>query len=346
MTTPTQSQQDQRAQAAQTAAALYASSRAAQDSATAIGQIMSNYAAVTERSTEATTRLIANLWRTTNPYNDTEVSAFARKAGQLIVSAQKGVAATTAAAQVLQLQAVGINPKVNVTIPDNVRGAHATFGAQQVKVTRPAKTTLTYQSPEGENKQVVKAAESAPDRLFERAVDTYRFERSKGADHTAANDAAEQRIGDLVDANLMLAQRLAEQETLRQAAGQAPKSKKILGYRRVIHPELSTGGVCGLCVAASDMVYKTEDLKPIHHRCKCTVAAVTEKEEPGHRLNSADLNRLYTDAGEKVGKLLTSGPALKRPRYDLVHHHEMGPMLVRVKGEKVPYYTTAPAKAA
>ena len=42
----------------------------------------------------------------------------------------------------------------------------------------------------------------------------------------------------------------------------AAQSEKldIRAYRRVIHPELSKGGTCGLCIAASDRIYFVDDL--------------------------------------------------------------------------------------
>lgn len=41
----------------------------------------------------------------------------------------------------------------------------------------------------------------------------------------------------------------------------------IKRYRRVIHPELSKTGSCGLCVVASNNVYSTADLIPMHNNC-------------------------------------------------------------------------------
>lgn len=334
------------AQAAATAAALYAASKTPPDPVAGSARIITNAAAVISASAAATGRMITNLWRTTDPYNEAQARVFAATAGQLIVAAQNSVAATTSAAQVMQLRSMGINPDIAVTIPENVRGANVKFTPDEVVVKHNPRTTVEYQPP-AETAQAsvepqrrdVHAADSAPDRLFQRAAATYRFERSAGAAPGTANDAAEQRIGKLIDANLILAQRLAEQEALRQAQAQ---DSRILGYRRVIHPELSQGGVCGLCVAASDRIYKIDVLKPVHNLCKCAIVAVTNAHDPGHRLNRDDLARLYDEAGNS-----TNSAALKRTSYDIVHHAELGPILVRMKGEKVPYYSIiAPAQAA
>ena len=135
-----------------------------------------------------------------------------------------------------------------------------------------------------------------------------------------------------------LAARLASQQTLVRAAA---KDERIIGYRRIIHPEKSDGGVCGLCVAAANQVYRVTELLPIHNRCKCTIAPVTTAHDPGHTLNRDDLDKLYEHAGGT-----TSGAALKRTRYQIEHHHELGPVLTRATGEQVPYYSTTPPAAA
>ena len=112
---------------------------------------------------------------------------------------------------------------------------------------------------------------------------------------------------------MRLADRTASNGTL-QAAG-------VTHYRRVIHPELSKGGTCGMCVVASDRVYKTGTLMPIHANCECTVAPIAGDDDPGHRINAADLRRLYGDAGG------TGRAGLKRTRYRIDEHGELGPVL-------------------
>ncbi|WP_433568051.1 hypothetical protein ACQP1O_43185 (plasmid) [Nocardia sp. CA-151230] len=339
MTAPA-STQDRRQQAATAAAALYVASRTPRDVATATGHIVAGAASMVANSSAVTAAMIKNLWRTTNPYDDAQVAAFLAKSGQVIVAAQKSVAATTTAAQVAQLRTMGITADVSVQIPDNVRGAHVKLGADEVTVTHKPSTVLTYQpKPNETQQQTITAADSEPGRVFSRAVVQFRYHQSVGADEATANQAAEQRIDDLVDTNLVLAQRLAEQESLKQAQAQ---DSRITGYRRVIHPELSKGGVCGMCVVASHRVYKISDLKAIHYRCHCTVVAVTEAHDPGSVINDKDLQRLYNDAGEKVGGSSTHRKDLKATRYDIVHHDELGPVLTRVTGEKVPYYSVTP----
>lgn len=291
-------------------------------------------AVMTHQLSQITTGLITRLFSTVNPYSAQEVREFSRRAGQIIVGSQKTVANAHTAAQLLQLRAVGINQTVPVVIPDNVRGASVTFGGQKPKIHAPAETKIDY----GDGAETVKKGEATPDRVFERAAETYRYERSIGKDHTAATKAADTRIAKTVDNNLILSARIAAQQTLVRVA---EKDERIIGYRRIIHPELSVKtGVCGLCVAASDRIYKLKELQPIHGGCNCSVAAVTTAHDPGHSLNEQDLKRLYVHAGGG-----TSGRGLKRIRYTVIDHHELGPVLTRITGEEVPYYSTTPAAA-
>lgn len=309
----------------------------AQTAAAALGA-----AAITTHTGAATTALIQVLWRQINPYDKGEVADFATQAGRIIVSSQRTVANAHVAAQQLQLKAVGINQPVTVTIPDNPRGATVDFSGKTPKVSAPKQTTVEYQTPEAPaHEETVSHKETEPDKLFERAAEKYRYERSVGKDHTEANDLAEQKIVDLVDTNLLLSARLAQQQTLKLVQD---KDDRVIGYRRLIHPELSKGGVCGMCVAAADRVYKVEELRPIHARCQCTVSPVTKEHDPGYTLNQDDLDRLYDHAAEAApGVRKTSAAALKRPRYKIHHHHEYGPILTKVTGEKLPYFSTQAA---
>jgi hypothetical protein len=101
------------------------------------------------------------------------------------------------------------------------------------------------------------------------------------------------------------------------------QTPRIRGYRRILRPYLSEGGSCGLCIAAADRIYKREDLLPIHAKCKCITLPVTKAADPGLKLNTDDLAQLYTDAGG------TSRAKLKRTRYRIEEHGELGPVLVR-----------------
>lgn len=108
----------------------------------------------------------------------------------------------------------------------------------------------------------------------------------------------------------------------------------IVGYRRIIHPEVSLArggdGTCGLCIAAATRIYKVGTLMPLHDRCACEPLPIFGDIDPGLRLNDQDLktllSQLYTDADS------TSAAALKRTRYQTIEHGELGPYLVRAPG--------------
>ena len=86
--------------------------------------------------------------------------------------------------------------------------------------------------------------------------------------------------------------------TLRDEVYRSGGGSRIIGYRRVVHPEMSKGGSCGLCVVASTMVYTRANLRPIHDRCNCEVVPITVANDPGDSLNQLDLGDLYQAAGE------------------------------------------------
>lgn len=83
----------------------------------------------------------------------------------------------------------------------------------------------------------------------------------------------------------------------------------IRGYRRVVHPEISQGGACGLCMVASTQFYHIPDLRPVHQRCHCDVVPVTRDSDPGSSMNKLDLGDLYEAAANS-----TNAVDLKRVR--------------------------------
>jgi hypothetical protein len=299
-------------------------------------------ATITATTSAATTKVITALWRRVNPYDHKQVDAFKAQAGRIVVSSQRTVAAAHTASQLMQLRAVGINQNPAVTIPDNVRGQSVTFGAKTPVVHTASDVTVEYQKPTEPTKPVnlgepetvdraVTKSDAAPDQIFERAAETYRYQKSVGSDDLQAQSAAEKRIESIVDNNLILAQRLAEQQTL---SAVRDLDKRVHGYRRVIHPELAKGGVCGMCVAAASRRYYISELKPIHDGCNCSIAPITDENDIGDLLNYDDLSKLYDQAGSTYNR------DLKKTRYELVDHNELGPVLTRINGEKVPYYST------
>lgn len=126
----------------------------------------------------------------------------------------------------------------------------------------------------------------------------------------------DERFEQIVEADMLATARDEMQRVMAE-------SPKVIGYRRVIHPELSETGTCGLCMVAADRFYTVDDLLPIHDRCKCTIAPITKDHDPGMRLNREDLDALYKAAGG------TAGDLLKRIRVSIHEHGELGPILTR-----------------
>jgi hypothetical protein len=188
-----------------------------------------------------------------------------------------------------------------------------------------------------------------PAGVYGRSADVYRFQRSLGKSDAEALRLAVERARVAAEMDVTLAFRAQVRSTLsavaeRQGLVPVPRTEPlvgvatgdvdapetppadagpVLGYRRVIHPELSRGGSCGLCVAASTRTYGYADLLPIHARCACTVAVIVEDQDPGLELNQADYKLLYSDAGGTAGRLL------KRGRYRVAENSELGTVLVR-----------------
>ena len=153
-----------------------------------------------------------------------------------------------------------------------------------------------------------------PASAYHRAFEQWRYARSVDLPEPAARDRGEQRLAAQVDMDLTMAMRESARTVLADA-------DDVIGYRRVIHPELSRGGSCGLCVVAADRLYRKSELLPIHGRCRCTIAPVTRAHDPGAELNAADLEQLYGAAGS------TGRADLKRVRVTVEQHGELGPQL-------------------
>jgi len=280
--------------------------------------------AARDRAAAHAKQAIGRLWAAVNPYSNREVLAFAAQAARIMMSAQSAAARAAAVAQSQQLLAVGVSVPAVQTVPVDVRAKSAAVVGGKLILQRPT-IELDY---DGQSATIT-AADMTTAAVFQRAAQTYRWVISQGG--TDADQQSVLRMNVLIDDNLMLAQRLAQQQVL--AATDEPvdldRAKvKVIGYRRVIHPELSRGGTCGMCIAASDRIYKIGTLLPIHDNCKCTIAAVTEDYDPADELNAVDLNQLYKDAGG------TGNALLKRTRYQVGEHGELGPVLVPKRAYK------------
>lgn len=162
---------------------------------------------------------------------------------------------------------------------------------------------------------------------YGRLADQYRYEISEGTDPALALEHVVERADLMASTDTDLA--------FRQQAHKIMVVRQVDGWRRIIHPELSRGGTCGLCVAAADRTYKRADLMALHARCHCTVLPIVNGQDPGLSLNEDDLAKLYAAAGS------TAGTDLKKTRYVVHQHGELGPVL-RAAGDAF----RSPAQAA
>ncbi|CAM3742554.1 CdiA C-terminal domain-containing protein [Tsukamurella ocularis] len=311
-------------------AARAATGTVADGLAALVGQVTDGMAAVRAAAAEQVRRILREDFARLDVWNGHEVQAFTERGARILGAAQTATARAAAAAQDAHLAAMNIRTVTVPTDPIDVRGpVLISRGAVEVA---PRAVTVQYEQP-----PTVPGAEPADERprvriassdmttraVLNRPARTVRAEMAAGVDEATAREDGARRLDDIVGTNLMLAQRLAEHEALAAAAERDPR---IIGYRRVIHPERSKGGSCGLCVAASQKLYRIGTLKPIHApECWCTVTAVTKDFDPGKHLNAVDLGALYGEAGG------TSAAKLKRTRYQVDEHGELGAVLTPKK---------------
>lgn len=155
--------------------------------------------------------------------------------------------------------------------------------------------------------------------VYGRIPDSVRFAMvARGKSPEQARLDGIRRALAVAETDLMLAERAQAHRFLTER-----KPRGVVGYRRVLHPELGSGRPpCGLCVVASDRLYHVEDLMPIHARCRCSVAVVTADSDPGKSLNEDDLGAIYKAAGGNTARQLA------RVRVEYAEHGELGPILV------------------
>lgn len=144
-----------------------------------------------------------------------------------------------------------------------------------------------------------------------RGIKDFRRLRAAGVDELVASERGLVRDLKIADYDLNMAMRDASHQRL---------SKSTRGFRRVIRPELSRTGVCGLCIAASHRVYRSDVLLPLHANCKCEVLPVAGL-DPGRLVNDADLRMVY-DAVDS-----NTRDKLKQARFQVNEHGQLGPVL-------------------
>lgn len=161
--------------------------------------------------------------------------------------------------------------------------------------------------------------DAEPFDVYSRPIHVYRDAIARGLDEQMAQIEAFQRAEMLAMTDNILARR--------DAALQQLEREQVTHYRRVIRPELSKTGTCGLCIAAATRVYTISTLMPIHTRCKCDVIPILgADDDPGEQFNLADMKQLYSEIDA------TRKEDLIRFRYAVDENGELGPLLVPAKG--------------
>lgn len=120
----------------------------------------------------------------------------------------------------------------------------------------------------------------------ESTAERWAREDAQDALDEAAWEAALERMETIVGDDLKRAADDSHQQML-------DKKTIWLGYRRVIHPELSASGTCGLCVAAATRVYRKKTLAPMHSHCKCTTIGVSATSDVGRDINDGDVDEAW-----------------------------------------------------
>lgn len=152
--------------------------------------------------------------------------------------------------------------------------------------------------------------------VHHRPAEAYKKAIATGSTHDEALVKSGIRARGLAFTDLSLQARNAQQATLDRAG--------ITTFRRVIRPELSKTGTCGLCIVAADQVYNTGDLMPLHPpSCNCAVMPIIGDNDPGKQMNREDLDQLYRDAGSN------RADDLRKTRYQVNEHGEFGPTLTK-----------------
>lgn len=278
--------------------------------------------AARERAAAWGKRLLRSIWTPVDPYDGDQVAEFAVTAARHLATAQKTTATAAAAGQIQLLSSMGVQVSVRPTSPNDIRGTRVTFDDGRVELEQRG-TRVRYRDQDPVD---LEAIDFTNVEVLNRPARVVRYLESKGASREQAEAVALKRLDALVDGNMMMAQRFAESEVINAAANLSGST--VVGMRRIIHPELSRTGTCGLCIAASDRLYTVRELLPMHANCKCTSAPVTEEFDPADELNAVDLRQLYRDSGG------TSRAHLKRTRYKVDEHGELGPTLIPVRKYK------------
>lgn len=221
-------------------------------------------------------------------YDAAQVTAFSTAIGNLVLAGERQAAAATAAYTARSATALGFD--ILRTVAVDLPGT-------------PLRQGVTSMG-----------------QVYSRLASTVRYEVSQGSALRDAVDTAVNRADAMVQTDLQLARRFTSRSTLQRTNAHR--------YRRIIRPEASESGTCGLCAVAADRVYSKSVLMPIHDRCKCTVLPAGDAQEFALDLNRDELERVYGATGVSRDFGATYAENLLNVRVRVVEHGELGPVLV------------------
>lgn len=161
-----------------------------------------------------------------------------------------------------------------------------------------------------------------PDQVYQRPFTTVRVGLAKGLSELESVARGENRLNQIAEADLQQ----THSEAARAAMRALPAEAKPSGWRRA----LVGAENCALCVVASTQRYGVADLNPMHPNCNCRVEPLFG--EHGPVIEPTRLDQVKAALAEITGS--EGRPDL---RGLVVHHGELGPMLVRPKD----HFTTA-----
>lgn len=226
---------------------------------TTMGDVANGKSARTRSLVDALVRWLFNLWESHTDFSDAGTAELIRDSVDAVEETLVRARQEEDAYQEVVLRALGRR------FPDGVPPADRELYPRQNKI---------------------------PEEVWARPVFVYRKARQDGASPAEARLRALGRVRELAEADIKMAQRERASRILQSAAPQG-----VIGYRRIIHPERSKTGTCGLCLVAANRIYSTGELYPLHTGCQCEVLPITEEHDPGLHLNREDLDAIYRIAG-------------------------------------------------
>ena len=174
--------------------------------------------------------------------------------------------------------------------------------------------------------------------VYDRPAKVYRWRKSLGDSHGDALDAAVARAEQVAGDDVSLAAR-------KTAAQRLAAVEDVVGYRRVVHPELARRGSCGRCVNGGLGVglggrLVGDNFPRGHQRARI----VDGKPDPKTLNPVIDVEHGYQVVTELAGA--TSGALLQQVSVRVVDHSELGPTLEYAHGSRRVIVTPVDAAAA